>query len=61
MKKLPKTLWAIRVNEGTPNEFISAGESIDEMDHGAVVGEYTLTSLNKKSVLHQLDAQTKKK
>ena len=61
MKKLPKTLWVVRENEGTENEFISAGECIDDMDHGAVVGEYTLTGLNKKRVIHQLDAQKKKK
>ena len=61
MKKLPKTLWAIRENEGTENEFIAAFEDIDQIDDGSVVGEYTLTTINKKRVLHQLDAQTKKK
>ena len=61
MKKLPKTLWVVRENEGTDDEFISAYENIDQIYDGSVVGEYTLTTLNKKRVLHQLDTQTKKK
>ena len=62
MKKLPKTLWVVRENAGKgTDEFYSAYENIDYIDDGSVVGEYTLTTLNKKRVLHQLDEHTKKK
>lgn len=61
MKKLPKTLWAVRENEGTDSEIYLAYEDIDQIEDGAVVGEYTLTTVNKKRVSHQLDMQTKKK
>lgn len=59
MKKLPKTVWIVRVDD-RGGEFFRAAEDIDSFDDGEVVGEYTLTSLNKKRVLHQLDQQTNK-
>ena len=61
MKKLPKTLWAICLFEGTRNEYISVGDSQDIVEDGTIVGEYTLKATYKKRVLHQLDAQMKKK
>ena len=61
MKKLPKTLWAVRLHEGSLNEFISVDHNHDSIEDGEIVGEYTLTTTYKKRVLHRLDAQMKKK
>lgn len=60
MKNLPKTLWVVRENTGK-DEYLIATEYISEIDDGAIVGEYTLTSLNTKRVTHELDTNTKKK
>ena len=61
MKKLPKTLWAVRMNSGTPDEFISVDYNADSIEDGDIVGEYTLKATYKKRVLHRLDAKMKKK
>jgi len=45
MKKLPKTMYLFRDNEGTKDEYFASAESLDELsDKGEsrIVGEYVL-------------------
>ena len=55
MKNLPKTVWIVRENEGTDDEFMVPYNDIESIDDGSVVGEYTLTTLNIKRSVHSLD------
>ena len=61
MKKLPKTLWAVRLHQDSPSEFISVDQNTSLIEDGEIVGEYTLKATYKKRVLHQLDAQMEEK
>lgn len=61
MKELPETIFVEIACPGTLGEYLIADTSIDGFNEGALIGEYTLTTINHKRVIPQLDTVISKR
>jgi len=58
-KVLPKTLYVVRREGGTENEYLYASEDFTDFDHEEIVGTYTLTSTDVLETTKKLKPKSK--
>lgn len=55
MKKMPKTLFVMRNNEGTDDEYLSAETEIGEFGDDGVVAIYQLKEVKKRRTEYHVE------